>query len=1171
MMTAAVLALIAGGVLTWHSAAAMRAVTFARSFAALAMPLPPLLPMLPVDSTQPNIGPGMPRVGSNAAKSAASSSKPGSVLFFHKYTSDLARPNVVNTLLTLTNLNPRDGVAVNLYYVHDCAVDQSSISLTANQTRTLLMSKERPNTTGYVIAVAVDSRGVPEQFNWLIGSATLHDASGHEATYNAVAVAKRTGGTVALTEGSASVAMKFDNTQYDRLPKVIAVDSIQNQNASAGAAVSTDVAVYSPLADLSGDLTQALKISAVAYDHNGRPYPETIDAGCGLRTNLGSVWTATPVNTFITPGNPGWASFAATIATKPAPVLGLSLTDSVSAAQHDARNMQVLSWLDTYTISLPLRPPTSAPGDVATLDQPDAVGGAAGASENKAGSILFFSRFASGSFGASQINLTNTHPTQKARLRIFFNGVADTPVVTETIITLLPNQTTTLNPQDFAPDQHGWVMAMVIDARALPLTFNYLLGSSQVSEPGGQAAAFNALAFARNVPGNVPRNPDVQTSDLLFDDANYDRLPATVAFNSAPSQVDNTTLLGYARLGATLLEPPPARGALLLTVFNDTLENASMTMGPTEAKLGLLRPSSTSPPIASIIPKGHRGWLKLTSSSPILAWVNNLTGAPLVTAPEGDWTGGLSGGGNFQILTTADSYLLKTASTNPNNHAPIAGSVPIGIMVEARRATGTIVRLDALYTSDPDPDDPLTYQWYDNDTLVSQLPLSDLKLSIGVHYIKLVVTDGSDVASAPDIQLVEVVDSMPPQITGVPSAITRVSGSAAGVSITFPLPTAYDMVDGYLPVSSSKQTGALFSIGTTTVVFSARDSHGNTASARMDVTVTKGTGTLPAKGGVQGDIAPAMPNINDQYLLPGETRNIPLEADDKNGDPVTFSLISTTKSAHIVDVDPVARKATLQIKLQPEDLVYNTIRVVANDGRGMIFTTLPFRVATSDLVNDDTGDGGLGTGGGGGGGGGGGDDGGGGGGDDGGGGPPPNHPPVAVAATPPATIKATSRDGASVHLDGSASNDPDNEPLTYKWTEGTQVIAEGALVDLTLPVGVHSIVLTVTDPHSATGVSAPVSVEILPRDLTLINVTPVRVPQFQTLNMTINGTGFNSGTKVSLTGSGITIVKYVSIEEDKIVITLKTLQSTPLGNRDMFLLNPNGISVKLSRAFYVAP
>ncbi len=233
--------------------------------------------MLPVDDTQPSIGPGIPQVGSNAPRSNASSTKAGSVLFFHRYTSEVSSITNVNTLITLTNTNPRDGVAVRLYYVHDCDISRQDISLAGNQTRSLLMSNEQPGTHGYVIAVATDRRGVPTQFNWLIGSASIHDSLGHEATYNAFAVAKRTAGSIQVPDGAPTADMVFNNAQYDELPKNVAVDNIQAQSGPAG--LFTDMILYTPPASLGTPQPLATQINGVAYEQNGRPYTATVDGG----------------------------------------------------------------------------------------------------------------------------------------------------------------------------------------------------------------------------------------------------------------------------------------------------------------------------------------------------------------------------------------------------------------------------------------------------------------------------------------------------------------------------------------------------------------------------------------------------------------------------------------------------------------------------------------------------------------------------------------------------------------------------------------------------------------------------------------------------------------------------------------------------------------------------
>lgn len=78
---------------------------------------------------------------------------------------------------------------------------------------------------------------------------------------------------------------------------------------------------------------------------------------------------------------------------------------------------------------------------------------------------------------------------------------------------------------------------------------------------------------------------------------------------------------------------------------------------------------------------------------------------------------------------------------------------------------------------------------------------------------------------------------------------------------------------------------------------------------------------------------------------------------------------------------------------------------------------------------------------------------------------PTNLPPTADAG-PDATIECVSPDGESVALDGSASSDPDGDPLTYTWSgpfsEGNGTVT-GATPSVTLPLGSHTIVLTVSD------------------------------------------------------------------------------------------------------------
>lgn len=1090
-----------------------------------------------LDLQQPQVGPGVPQVGSNAPRSSGSSTKAGSILFFHKYASDTTRSNEVNTLITLTNTNPRDSVIARVFFIHDGVFEDQFITLVANQSRTLVAGKESPNRTGYVMAVAVNTQGLPAQFNWLIGGASLRDGQGHEASYNAFAIAKRSAGPINYNEGGQSSSARFDNTDYDRLPKVVAVDSLRNQDPALGPAVTTSVALYSPMADLTRTTAAAYKLAATAFDDLGQSFTQEIGVDHAINLNVSQIWTERPFNTIISGDRLGWARFstqsdqsgAPDTLPVPLPVLGLSLTDGANSPMHNARNMQTMEWLDTFTITIPARMPVNPITDVVTGEQPVATNGAQGASETKAGSVLLYPRFVSGANGDSQIYVTNTHPTQNVRLRVFFTGMADPAEVKESIISLQALRTTVLEAGNQIPDQRGWVMVMAIDNRTLPFQFNHLIGSAQVNETNGQKTSFNAIAFAKNTPGAVNRDDGNTTASLQFNDQIFDRWPATTAMSYVSSQYDNSALLGFSRPANSLLDPPNTRGSLTVTLYDELLAVFSATAARTENRLNQLRPSLLQPPITNTILPGQRGWLKLLSGFPVLSWSENVATAPF-TASGGNWRGGLNGGGNPHALTTADDFTLKVPATVPNNRAPFAVAASLGLRIEARRGEGTIVRLDGSGSGDEDAGDTLTYAWNDNGSPVSTLRKDDYKLSLGTHAIKLIVTDSNGTPSSPAEQTVTVVDTTAPQISGAPSAISKITDSDSGEAINFPLPIAYDMVDGVIAVTASNAPGSIFPLGKTIVTFTAADKAGNTSQATLEVTLTKGT-PEPPTGGVPGDKAPAMNNINDQYVKIGEFRSVPLQATDDDGDPVTFSLLGAPPYALIIGVDPGARRATLLIAPKQGDVaVAGNVRVVLNDGRGRTFTTLPFRIMISDTPNQE---------------------------------PGANRPPVPVIGPLPATIQATTRDGAEVTLDGSRSSDPDGDRLTFMWFDGETLISTEPIVTVKLAAGIHSIKLVVVDSKDGMVRSDPVAIEVLPRPLSVISASPRLLRLNTTATLTVSGTGFLPGAILIFGKEGISVTNYASIEEDTIVAELAISPTAVQGFHDVFVVNPNGKFVRL--------
>lgn len=100
-----------------------------------------------------------------------------------------------------------------------------------------------------------------------------------------------------------------------------------------------------------------------------------------------------------------------------------------------------------------------------------------------------------------------------------------------------------------------------------------------------------------------------------------------------------------------------------------------------------------------------------------------------------------------------------------------------------------------------------------------------------------------------------------------------------------------------------------------------------------------------------------------------------------------------------------------------------------------------------------------------------------------------NRPPTANAG-PDQTLEASSLQGASVTLDGRASSDPESAPLTFTWS-GVFGLASGPTPTLTLPLGTHTITLTVTDTGGLTGTD---TVQITVEDTTPPIITSSQAP-----------------------------------------------------------------------------
>jgi hypothetical protein len=151
----------------------------------------------------------------------------GSVLVYNLYASSVLANPAQNTRISITNTHETAGVAVHLFFVDGttCLVTDAYLCLAAHQTSAFLASDVDPGVTGYVMAFATDANGLPIAFDWLIGDEYVKLQSGHQANLRAEAISVLGEPSVFVSEDRALATIRFDGIGYERMPRVLAVDS----------------------------------------------------------------------------------------------------------------------------------------------------------------------------------------------------------------------------------------------------------------------------------------------------------------------------------------------------------------------------------------------------------------------------------------------------------------------------------------------------------------------------------------------------------------------------------------------------------------------------------------------------------------------------------------------------------------------------------------------------------------------------------------------------------------------------------------------------------------------------------------------------------------------------------------------------------------------------------
>ena len=287
-----------------------------------------------------------------------------------------------------------------------------------------------------------------------------------------------------------------------------------------------------------------------------------------------------------------------------------------------------------------------------------------GMSDQKPGSVLLFPYYSSHVIWPQQentkINITNTHTTQSIYAHMFFVDSLNCQSA-DTFVCLTANQTFTFVVSDYDPGITGYLLVVAVNGTTgLPVQFNYLAGDYYLKLLSGHSANLGAEAFAALKDQPAPLNADGATSDIKFDDVNYNAGPRVLMLNNIASRLDgNDTLLLLTRLGGNLAGGEgDFIGGLLGVTYDDVEKGYSFTLAGGKCQYrGSLSDSTPRmvPRFTTIIKAGRSGWMKLwpTGNFPIVGLMINLNPS------AGNSVRSYSGGHNLHALTTTNTGVFK--------------------------------------------------------------------------------------------------------------------------------------------------------------------------------------------------------------------------------------------------------------------------------------------------------------------------------------------------------------------------------------------------------------------------------------------------------------------------------------------------------------------------------
>lgn len=271
--------------------------------------------------------------------------KPGSILFFNRFTSNPINTMQGDTQINLTNHHQSKGIDLHFYIVDgsSCSVADFGTSLNASQTISFLTSDFDPGIFGYMIVVAEDL-GVPTQHNWLTGTALVREFDGRQGALSAVSIGKLSAGPISPdTDGI--YRLKFNNlvTGYERLPQILAITSIDSQVTT-----TSYLYIYTPSTDVYTGSSSSITVTTLLYDDASRSLSGSFSVGCYRQDSFTTLFNrGGGINRHIPAGRTGWLRMSGS----GGPILGSVITRN--STFQGSYNLPAISLYGSHEIAVP--------------------------------------------------------------------------------------------------------------------------------------------------------------------------------------------------------------------------------------------------------------------------------------------------------------------------------------------------------------------------------------------------------------------------------------------------------------------------------------------------------------------------------------------------------------------------------------------------------------------------------------------------------------------------------------------------------------------------------------------------------------------------------------------------------------------------------------------------